>query len=328
MESGENYIPYLETKACNIHDIDMVDMKVIFLGTSAAVPTPERGLSSIVIKRGTELLIFDTGEGMQQNFIKAGLGMNKRMKIFISHMHADHCVGLLGLLQTMSLQGRALAVDIFGQPKLAEFLTNNMQLVNFGLLYDINMHIINTEGVLVKENEYQITCCEAEHVVPSFSFCLSEFDRPGRFNISEAKRLQIPEGELYSKLQHGHDIIHSGTVVKSSQITGRPRPGRKIGISGDTRPTVKLREFFRNCDLLVFESTYGHNKYEKAVQNYHSTAREAAILAREANVKKLFLTHFSTRYDETSELIEEARAIHLNVEAAKDLMLVDVPYND
>src|SRR5262249_6407754 len=123
-------------------------------------------------------------------------------------------------------------------------------------------------------------------------------------------------------------IIHEGTVVKSSQIIGHPRPGRKIGISGDTRPTVKLREFFRNCDLLVFESTYSHNKYQKAVQNYHSTSREAAILAREANAKKLLLTHFSARYDEMSELIDEARAIHLNVEAAKDLMLVDVPYND
>ena len=328
MESGEKYILYMQTKLCNLHDYDMVDMKVIFLGTSAAIPTPERGLSSIVIKRGTELLVFDAGEGMQQNFIKAGLGMNKRMKIFISHMHADHCVGLLGLLQTMSLQGRAIAVDIFGQPKLAEFLTNNMQLVNSGLLYDINVHIIDTEGVLVKDNEYQITCCEAEHIIPSFSFCLSEFDRPGKFNLSEAKRLKIPEGELYGKLQHGHDIVHNGTLVRSSQITGRPRPGRKIGISGDTRPTAKLREFFSNCDLLIFESTYGHNKHQNAVQNYHSTAREAAILAREANVKKLLLTHFSTRYDDTSELINEARAIHLNVEAARDLMLVDVPYRN
>ena len=97
----------------------MVDMKLIFLGTSAAAPTAERGLSSVVIKRGNELLLFDAGEGMQRNFIRAGLGMNKRMKIFITHMHADHCVGLLGLLQTMSLQGRAMAVDIYGQGKLA-----------------------------------------------------------------------------------------------------------------------------------------------------------------------------------------------------------------
>lgn len=306
----------------------MVDMKLIFLGTSAAAPTAERGLSSVVIKRGNELLLFDAGEGMQRNFIRAGLGMNKRMKIFITHMHADHCVGLLGLLQTMSLQGRAIAVDIYGQGKLAEFLTENMRIVNFGLLFDINMHIIDCEGVVVKEKEYQITCCEAKHTVHSFSYCLTEFDRPGIFKIDKAKRFHIPEGNLYSKLQHGQDIIYKGELIRSSQMTGPARAGRKIGISGDTRPTVKLRDFFRNCDLLIYESTYGHDKYQKAVQNFHSTAREAATLARESEVKKLFLTHFSTRYEETSQLINEARAIHENVEVAEDLKVVDIPYSE
>src|SRR5207249_8783046 len=179
----------------------MADMRITFLGTSAAVPTLRRGLSSLALTRGPELLLFDAGEGMQQNFIKAGLGMNRKMKIFITHMHADHCVGLLGLLQTMSLQGRVMAVDIYGQRKLAEFLTENMRIINFGLQFDINMHTIDYEGVVVKEKDYQITCCEARHLVPSFSYCLTEFDRPGIFNISEAKRFHIPEGKLYSKLQ-------------------------------------------------------------------------------------------------------------------------------
>src|SRR5215212_8444576 len=134
----------------------MVDMQLIFLGTSSAAPTLERGLSSIALMRGGELLLFDAGEGMQRNFIKAGLGMNRKMKIFISHMHADHCGGLLGLLQTMGLQGR--------------------------------------------EKNYQVSCCQALHSVPSFAYCLEEFDRPGAFNVQEAKRLGIPEGNLYSKL--------------------------------------------------------------------------------------------------------------------------------
>jgi ribonuclease Z len=306
----------------------MVDMKLIFLGTSAAVPTAERGLSSIVIKRGNELLLFDAGEGMQRNFIRAQLGMNKRMKIFITHMHADHCVGLLGLLQTMSLHRRTRTVDIYGQGKLAEFLGENMRIVNFGLLFDINMHIIDCAGVVVKEKEYQITCCEASHTVHSFSYCLTEFSRPGIFNINKAKRYRIPEGNLYSRLQHGQDIIYKGQLIRSSQMTGPERVGRKIGISGDTRPTDKLRDFFRNCDLLVYESTYGHDKYEKAVQNFHSTAREAAILARESEVRKLFLTHFSTRYEGTSQLIDEARAIYENVEVAEDLKIVDIPYSE
>ena len=306
----------------------MVDIKLIFLGTSAAAPTAERGLSSVVIKRGNELLLFDAGEGMQRNFIRAGLGMNKRMKIFVTHMHADHCVGLLGLLQTMSLQGRVMAVDIYGQRKLAEFLTENMRIINFGLRFDINMHIIDCEGVVVKEKDYQITCCEAKHLVASFSYCLIEFDRPGVFNISEAKRFHIPEGKLYSKLQHGQDIIYKGELIRSSQMTGPARAGRKIGISGDTRPTLKLRDFFKNCDVLIYESTYGHDKYQKAVKNFHSTATEAAMLARESEVKKLVLTHFSTRYEETSELIIEARSIHENVEAAEDLKIVDIPYDE
>lgn len=322
----KKYILYRLRITRGNYENSMVDMKLIFLGTSAAAPTAERGLSSVVIKRGNELLLFDAGEGMQRNFIRAGLGMNKRMKIFVTHMHADHCVGLLGLLQTMSLHGRVIAVDIYGQRKLAEFLTENMRIINFGLQFDVNMHIIDCEGVVVKEKDYQITCCEARHLVPSFSYCLTEFDRPGIFNISEAKRFHIPEGKLYSKLQHGQDIIYRGELIRSSQVTGPARPGRKIGISGDTRPTVKLRDFFKNCDLLIYESTYSHDKYQKAVKNLHSTATEAAILARESEVKRLFLTHFSTRYEETSELIIEARSIHENVEAAEDLKIVDIPY--
>jgi ribonuclease Z len=289
----------------------MADMKLIFLGTSAAIPTAERGLSSVVIKRGNELLLFDAGEGMQRNFIRAGLGMNKRMKIFITHMHADHCLGLLGLLQTMSLHGRTMAVDIYGQKKLAEFLTENMRIINFGLSFNINMHIIDCEGVVAKEKEYQISCCEAKHVVHSFSYCLTEFDRPGIFMLDKAKRFHIPEGDLYSKLQHGHDIVYNGELIRSSQMTGLPRPGRKI---------------FMDCDLLIYESTYNHDKYQKAVENFHSTAREAAMLARDSKAKRLFLTHFSTRYEEISELINEARAIHENVEVAEDLKLVEIPY--
>src|ERR671925_362800 len=130
----------------------MVDIRLIFLGTSAAVPTSERGLSSIALLRGNELLLFDAGEGMQRNFIRAGLGMNKKMKIFITHMHADHCVGLLGLLQTMSLQGRESPLDIYGQNKLADFLNENIRIMNINLTFKINIHIINREGVIVKEN--------------------------------------------------------------------------------------------------------------------------------------------------------------------------------
>jgi len=301
-------------------------MQLVFLGTSSAAPTVERGLSSIALMREGELLLFDAGEGMQRNFIKAGLGMNRKMKVFISHMHADHCVGLLGLLQTMSLQEREKSIDVYGEARVKEFLQENMRIINFGLTFEVNVHVIKKEGVAVKEDEYQITCCEAMHSVPSLAFCLEEFDRPGAFDIKQAKKLGIPEGELYGKLQRGQDIVHGGKKIKSSQVVGPPRKGRKVGISGDTRPTDKLAKFFKGCDVLVFESTYGRDKQQKAIENWHSTAAEAARVAKKAGAGKLFLTHFSARYDETSLLVKEASAIHPDVEAAEDLKVAEIPY--
>ena len=304
----------------------MVDMQLVFLGTSSGAPTVQRGLSSIALIRGAELLLFDAGEGMQRNFIKAGLAMNKKMKIFITHMHADHCVGLLGLLQTMELQGREKSIDIYGEPRLEEFLRENMRIIGFRLTFDIILRKIEKEGVIVTERDYQVSCCQAVHSVPSFAYCLEEFDRPGVFNVAEARRLGIPQGHLYSKLQRGEDIVYGGQTIRSSQIVGRPRKGRKIGISGDTRPTDRLARFFKDCDLLIFESTYSQDKQEKAMENGHSTAAEAATIAKKADVDKLLLTHFSARYDETSLLVKEASAIHYNVEAAEDLKVVRVSY--
>lgn len=304
----------------------MVDMQLVFLGTSSGAPTVRRGLSSVAIVRGDELLLFDTGEGMQRNFIKARLGMNRKMKIFITHMHADHCLGLLGLLQTMELHGREKSVDIYGEPRLEEFVQENMRIINFKLTFDIAVRKIERDGVIVRERDYQVSCCDALHSVPSMAYCLEEFDRPGLFDVMEAKRLGIPEGNLYSKLQHGEDIIYEGKIIRASQIVGPPRKGRKIGISGDTRPTRKLARFFRECDVLVFESTYSQDKTEKAIDNGHSTATEAATIAKESKVDKLILTHFSARYDDTSKLVEEAQYIHHNVEAAEDLKVFKISY--
>ena len=306
----------------------MVDMKLIFLGTSASTPTSERGLSSIAIQRGSELLLFDAGEGMQRNFIRSRLGMNKRMKIFVTHMHGDHCIGLLGLLQTLSLHGRLIPLDIYGPTKLDEFLKENMRIVNFGLSFEVKMHTIRSEGVVVREKDYKVTCCEADHLIPSFSYCLAELDRPGIFDVRAARRFHIPEGRLYGMLQHGEDIVYEGELIRSCQVIGPPRAGRKIGISGDTRPTTKLKHFFKECDLLVCESTYGQERYNKALENFHSTALEAALLARDSGVRKLVLTHFSTRYKEISVLLDEARSVFRNAEAAEDLKIIDIPYKE
>ena len=303
-----------------------MDLRVVFLGTSAATPTEARGLSSIAVARGSEILLFDAGEGMQRNFVRSSLRMNSKMKVFITHMHADHSLGILGLLQTLSLNGRTLPIDIYGEPRLAEFIKFSIKQIGFGLSFDINLHNIEAEGLLVRENDYEVTCCEADHHVIAYSFCLTELERPGVFNVKRAAQLGIPEGNLFKQLQSGKDIIIKGSIVRSTDVVGPRRPGRKIGISGDTRPTEKLCKFFENCDLLVFESTYGNELRHKAIENYHATATEAATLARQSGVRKLVLTHFSTRYRQSNQLLAEARLIHEDVDEASDLKIIDLPY--
>ena len=303
-----------------------MDLRVVFLGTSAATPTGARGLSSIAVARGNEILLFDAGEGMQRNFVRSSLRMNSKMKVFITHMHADHSLGILGLLQTLSLNGRTLPIDIYGEPRLAEFIKFSIKQIGFGLSFDINLHNIEAEGLLVRENDYEVTCCEADHHVIAYSFCLTELERPGVFNVKRAAQLGIPEGNLFKQLQSGKDIIIKGSIVRSTDVVGPRRPGRKIGISGDTRPTEKLCKFFENCDLLVFESTYGNELRHKAIENYHATATEAAMLARQSGVRKLVLTHFSTRYRQSNQLLAEARLIHEDVDEASDLKIIDLPY--
>jgi ribonuclease Z len=303
-----------------------MDLRIIFLGTSAATPTDERGLSSIAIARGNEILLFDAGEGMQRNFVRSSLRMNCKMKVFITHMHADHSLGILGLLQTLSLNGRTLPIDIYGEPRLAEFIKVSTGLIGFGLSFDVHFHNIETEGLLVREDDYEVTCCEAYHNVTAYSFCLTELKRPGIFNIKKAVQLGIPEGKLYKQLQLGMNIEINGNRVKSTDVVGPRRPGRKIGISGDTRPTEKLRKFFENCDLLIFESTYAEELRNKAMENFHATAAEAAKLAKQSGVRKLVLTHFSTRYRQSRQLLVEARLFHESVEDAYDLKIIHLPY--
>ena len=203
--------------------------------------------------------------------------------------------------------------------RLEEFLRENMRIINFRLTFDVVVRKIEEDGVVVREKDYQVTCCQALHSVPSFAYCLEEFDRPGTFNILEAKRLGIPEGNLYNKLQHGQDIVYEGETIKASHIVGPPRRGRKSASQEIQGRLTSWRVSFRKCDVLVFESTYSRDKQEKAIENWHSTSAEAATIAKKSEVDKLLLTHFSTRYDETSLLVKEASAIHHNVEAAENI---------
>lgn len=298
-------------------------MKLVFLGTSAAQPTVERNMTCICLVLDKEILMFDAGEGAQIAFQKAKLGWNKKIRIFVTHLHGDHCVGILGLLQTMSLQNRTESVDIFGPPGIDEFLAANLKILNFGLTFPVKIVRIK-EGLVYDDASYSVSVCEADHSIPAYSYLFVEKDKSGRFYPEKAKSLGIPEGKLWHELQTGKEITLEGKTIRPSDVTGEKRRGRKIGISGDTRPTKKLEEFFSGCDYMTFDSTYSDELRNKAKENYHSTAKEAAELAKKAGVGNLILTHFSARYDDAEELVKEAKTIHGSVIAAKDLLEIEI----
>lgn len=298
-------------------------MKLVFLGTSAAQPTIERGMTCICLILDKEILMFDAGEGAQIAFQKAKLGWNKKMKIFVTHLHGDHCVGILGLLQTMSLQNRTESLDIFGPPGIDEFLAANLKILNFGLTFPVRITRIK-EGPVFDDPAYTVHVCEAEHSIPAYSYLFAEKDRPGKFYPEKAKQLGVPEGDLWHELQSGKEVKAGEKTIRPSDVMGEKRSGRKIGISGDTRPTKKLEEFFKDCDYITFDSTYSDTLRDKAKENYHSTSVEAAELAKRAGVSNLILTHFSARYDDAEELAKEAKVVHDSVIAAKDLMEIEI----
>ena len=298
-------------------------MKLVYLGTSAAAPTPERSLTCICLVRENEVLMFDAGEGAQVAYLKAGLPWNKKMKIFVTHLHGDHCLGILGLLQTMSMQKRTESLEIYGPAGIEEFITANIKVLNFGLPFPVFITIVE-EGDVVNEKKYQISCCEAQHGIPAFSYCFEENEKPGVFYPEKAKELGIPEGKMWQELQNGNSVEVNGVKIDSSQVTGDKRPGKKIGISGDTRPTEKLQNFFTNSDYLSFDCTFSFDLKDRAIETNHGTAKEAAELAKNANVKNLILTHFSARYSDESVLLDEAKQIHESVIAAKDLLEIEI----
>jgi ribonuclease Z len=298
-------------------------MKLVFLGTSAAQPTENRGLSCICLERNGEILMFDAGEAAQISYMKSGLGWNKKMKLFVTHLHGDHCVGILGILQTMSMQNRTETLEIFGPNGIEEFIAANIKVLNFGLSFPVLITIVN-EGKILENEMYSINVCKANHSVTAFSYLFEEKDKAGRFNLEKARELGIPEGGLWNKLQNGNEVIIDGKTIKPNQVLGVKRPGKKIGISGDTMPTKSLETFFENCDYLVFDSTFLDKEKQRAMETCHSTAKQAAILGKNAKVKNLILTHFSARYKDEIGHMKEALEIHNSVITAKDLLEIEI----
>ncbi len=303
------------------------DFNIHFFGTSSAVPTKERGLSCLAVVYENSMAFFDCGEGSQRSVINAGMGFNKDCNIFISHMHGDHVVGMLGILQTMAMNRREKSVGVFGPKGIIKFIRSNQGILHFGLTFDVLAREVKPGLIFDEKNsKYRVYAQKSQHSAPSFAYIFEEKEKPGRFHPEKALKLGIPEGPLWSKLQHGESVTSpkTGKIVKPEQVVEKQRKGKRIGISGDTRPTNLLEQFFKGCDVLIFDSTYSDAHRANALENLHSTSREAATLAKKARAGKLILTHFSARYRSVSQLVRQAREAFPNTIAAKDSLVYDV----
>lgn len=303
-----------------------MSLEVVFLGTAASVPTVDRALPSVVIKRANEIIMFDCGEGTQRQMIKARVGFHKKMKILVSHMHGDHVLGLPGVLQTMSLLDRSRELEVYGPIGIKAFIRAIQRTVQFVLTFPLEIHEIKREDVICDEKEYILKTTRTSHVIPSLGYALIEKPRPGRFDVEKAKAFGVPEGPLWSLLQHGRKVkIPSGKRISPSQVVGASRPGRKVVYSGDTRPADRLVRLATNADLLIHEATLSDELSERAEEDGHSTPSQAAETAKKAHIKRLVLTHVSSRYKATDELLQQAKKIFPNVEVASDFMKLDLP---
>jgi ribonuclease Z len=303
-----------------------LSLHVVFLGTAAGVPTINRGMPAVLVKRDGEQLMFDCGEGVQRQMLLARENLNRKMKIFVTHMHGDHVLGIPGLLQTMALFNREKKLDVYGPPRINDFLLAIRETVPFGLTFSIEIHEIEKAGIVFDQEEYYVEAIESKHAIPSLAYAYVEKLRPGKFHPKKAEALGVPEGPQWGRLQHGQSVkLRTGHVIKPENVMDPPRKGRKIVYTGDTRPFKLLEKFAFSADLLIHESTLGDELAERAEEYGHSTPSQAARTARNARVKELVLTHISQRYKDTSKMLKQAKKIFRKTVIAEDFMKLDVP---
>lgn len=306
-----------------------MSLTVRLLGTSASRPTIERNVSSLAIHREGETLMFDCGEGTQRQMMRYGISFALE-DIFFTHMHADHLLGVVGLIRTMALQGRTERLRLWGPRGAARVLKRAESLGFERSTFLVEIEEIDAAQRIAR-NGYAIVPFPVDHRgAVSLGYALVEEDRKGRFNPDLARELGIPEGPLWGQIHRGKAVtLDDGRVIEPSVLVGPQRPGRTVVITGDTRPCATTVDAARNADLLVHESTFGDEEAERASETGHSTAREAAQVAREAGVRRLLLTHFSARYSRDAvELEREARSVFAETLIGRDGTEVDVPFRD
>jgi len=294
-------------------------LELIFLGTGGAMPTKDRGLPSVVLRRESELLMFDCGECSQRQMAAAKLGFNRKMRVFISHMHGDHVLGLPGLFQSMSFLGRERKLEVYGPEGIAEFIEAVNRTVPFNMRFPLEVHQVEP-GIILEEKEYNVEAASLEHGTPCLGFAFVEKNKPGRFDPTKAKALKIPEGPLWKRLQLGEAIAVGRTQITPDEVLGPTRKGSKIVYITDTRPCKAAIKLAKNASILMYDCTFDSSKEEKANEYGHSTADEAATVANKAGVKTLVLLHVSAIYEDATPLLDEAKRLFPNTVLASDMM--------
>jgi ribonuclease Z len=295
-----------------------MELDVFFAGTAGSVPTARRGLPALLVRRGGDRLLFDCGEGTQRQLVRS-IGLPELDDVFITHYHVDHWLGLPGMLKTFDLRGRERPLRVYGPPGLQDVM-RLLRPVYGKLGYELRL-VELAPGEEVVRDGYRVAAFPVEHRVSAYGYALWEDERPGRFDADLAESLGVRPGPDFGRLQDGETV----DGVSSEQVLGPPRPGRKVVVSGDTAPCESLALAAHGADLLVHEATFAEEETERARQTSHSTAVQAATLARDQDVRLLALTHLSTRYG-GREVRDEARAVFPKTVVPHDFDAVELPF--
>ena len=301
-----------------------MDLDLVFLGTSGSMPTAQRAPAAILLRRGGERLLFDCAEGTQRQLLRSNVGLIELREVFLTHYHADHYLGLPGMLKTFSLRGREVPITIYGPPGLRD-LFGALRRIFGRLTYTVELKELRPGDELIRE-DYRLEAFAVSHGVSAVGYALVEDARPGRFDVQAADALGVPSGPERGALQRGESVtLADGTTITPDKVLGPARPGRKVVISGDGGPSESVIEAARNADVLVHEATFCEDERERARETQHSTALEAAGVARAAEVELLALTHLSNRYF-GGEVAREARTIFPNTVVPRDFDTIDVRF--
>jgi ribonuclease Z len=302
-------------------------LEIIMLGTGGSMPTENRNLPAIAVRYQGWQLLFDAGEDVQRQLERANLGTNKKMAIFISHMHADHILGMPGLLLRFSLLGRMKPLKVFGPMELIEYVKMNQSTINLGTTFETVVHAIEP-GVVFQEEELTVRAFEVDHRGYALGYELVIQKPTGEFIPEKAETLGIKKGPLWKKLASGESVqLEDGTTVNPEDVTGPCPPPVKIVYSGDTRPCQALREASKNANVLISEAMYTSEHEDLAEERGHSTVKAIAEIATESDVGLLVLTHYSPRYFDGSEIKKEGKKYFENSVVARDLMKISVDRN-